>query len=104
MLEEGLGKKQALAVVKKTEFGVYLGTEEERVLLPRKQVPEGTQVLIPLYAMQHRADIWGADVEEFRPERWETYRPGWEFIPFGAGARKCLGRKYLSPLYLFCEH
>ena len=44
MLEEGLGKKQALAVVKKTEFGVYLGTEEERVLLPRKQVPEGTQV------------------------------------------------------------
>ena len=44
MLEKGLGKKQALAVVKKTEFGVYLGTEEERVLLPRKQVPEGTQV------------------------------------------------------------
>ena len=44
MLEEGLGKKQTLAVVKKTEFGVYLGTEEERVLLPRKQVPEGTQV------------------------------------------------------------
>ena len=40
MLEEGLGKKQTLAVVKKTEFGVYLGTEEERVLLPRKQVPE----------------------------------------------------------------
>ena len=44
MLEEGLGKKQTLAVMKKTEFGVYLGTEEERVLLPRKQVPEGTQV------------------------------------------------------------
>ena len=44
MLEEGVGKKQTLAVVKKTEFGVYLGTEEERVLLPRKQVPEGTQV------------------------------------------------------------
>ncbi|KAI2628032.1 putative N-alkane-inducible cytochrome P450 [Hypomontagnella submonticulosa] len=57
-------------------------------------VPEGTQVLIPLYAMQHRADIWGADVEEFRPERWETHRPGWEFIPFGAGARKCLGQQF----------
>ncbi|KAI1378806.1 putative N-alkane-inducible cytochrome P450 [Hypoxylon crocopeplum] len=57
-------------------------------------IPEGTQVLIPLYAMQHRADIWGADVEEFRPERWETCRPGWEFIPFGAGARKCLGQQF----------
>lgn len=59
-------------------------------------VPEGTQVLIPLYSMQHRADIWGNDVEEFRPERWETHKPGWEFIPFGAGARKCLGRKSIS--------
>ncbi|KAI0849670.1 putative N-alkane-inducible cytochrome P450 [Daldinia vernicosa] len=57
-------------------------------------VPEGTQVLVPLYAMQHRADIWGADVEEFRPERWETHRAGWEFIPFGAGARKCLGQQF----------
>lgn len=59
-------------------------------------VPEGTQVLIPLYAMQHREDIWGADVEEFRPERWETHKPGWEFIPFGAGSRKCLGRESLT--------
>ncbi|KAI1106154.1 putative N-alkane-inducible cytochrome P450 [Jackrogersella minutella] len=57
-------------------------------------IPEGTQVLVPLYAMQHRADIWGPDVEEFRPERWETHRPGWEYIPFGAGARKCLGQQF----------
>ncbi|OTA49632.1 cytochrome P450, partial [Hypoxylon sp. EC38] len=46
------------------------------------------------YAMQHRADIWGRDVEEFRPERWETHRAGWEYIPFGAGARKCLGQQF----------
>lgn len=66
-------------------------------------IPEGTQVLIPLYAMQHRKDIWGEDVEEFRPERWETHRPGWEFIPFGAGARKCLGRKSCThPVIRFC--
>lgn len=44
MLEEGLGKKQTLSVVKKTEFGVYLGSNEDKVLLPRKQVPEGTEV------------------------------------------------------------
>lgn len=57
-------------------------------------VAEGTQVLVPLYAMQHRADLWGDDVAEFRPERWEERRPGWEWMPFGAGARKCLGRTY----------
>ena len=42
-----LGKKQKLTVVKKVEFGVYLAEEagaQERVLLPKKQVPEGTAV------------------------------------------------------------
>lgn len=38
-----LGKKQILTVVKKVDFGVYLGEKEERVLLPIKQVPEGTK-------------------------------------------------------------
>ena len=39
-----LGKKQVLTVVKKVDFGVYLGNDEERVLLPGKQVPEGTEI------------------------------------------------------------
>ncbi len=49
-----LGKRQILQIVKKVEFGVYLadadiisGTEreiEEKVLLPRKEVPEGAQI------------------------------------------------------------
>ena len=39
-----LGKKQVLEIVKQVEFGVYLGTEEERVLLPKKQVPEHAQI------------------------------------------------------------
>lgn len=38
-----LGEKQILTVVKKVDFGVYLGTDEERVLLPKKQVPEGIE-------------------------------------------------------------
>jgi len=42
-LSEQLGKKQKLTVVKRLDFGVYLGTEEESVLLPRKEVPEGTE-------------------------------------------------------------
>lgn len=42
-----LGKKQALIIQKQVEFGVYLGeegAEEEQVLLPRKQVPEGAEI------------------------------------------------------------
>lgn len=43
-----LGKKQVLTVVKQVEFGVYLGSEEDRVLLPKKQVPEGTEIGDPV--------------------------------------------------------
>lgn len=39
-----LGKIQKLKVVKTTDFGVYLGTEQEKVLLPKKQVPEETKL------------------------------------------------------------
>lgn len=46
--------------------------------------------------MQHRQDIWGPDVENFRPERWEGKKSngGWEFLPFGAGRRKCIGQQF----------
>ena len=47
-LEKGLGKKQTLMVVKKVDFGVYLGTEDERVLLPKKQVPSGVGIGDPV--------------------------------------------------------
>ncbi|MBR6696863.1 MAG: RNA-binding protein [Lachnospiraceae bacterium] len=39
-----LGKIQALNVVKKTDFGVYLGKEELKVLLPKKQVSEDLDI------------------------------------------------------------
>ena len=43
-----LGKKQTLTVVKTVDFGIYLAEDknadaENRVLLPKKQVPEGTK-------------------------------------------------------------
>ena len=43
-----LGEKQVLTVVKKVDFGVYLGSDEERDLLPKKQVPEEIEVGDPV--------------------------------------------------------
>ena len=47
MLE--IGKRQSLRIVKKVDFGVYLAAEqntdpEEKVLLPKKEVPENAQI------------------------------------------------------------
>lgn len=43
-----IGEKQSLVIVKQVDFGVYLAPDknmpEEKVLLPAKQVPEGSKV------------------------------------------------------------
>ncbi len=39
-VENEIRVKQVLTVVKIVDFGVYLGSDEERVLLPKKQVPK----------------------------------------------------------------
>ena len=74
----------------------------EDTVLPRGGGPDGTKpvflpkcqrIMISLYAMQQRTDIWGDDPEVFRPERWEDRKAGFDFIPFGGGPRKCVGRE-----------
>ena len=57
-------------------------------------IPKGTVVTLNLFNLHHREDIWGNDVDEFKPERWTSSNRGWEFIPFGGGPRGCIGRKH----------
>jgi cytochrome P450 len=57
-------------------------------------VREGQEVNYLVHVMHHRKDIWGEDVEEFRPERWEGKRVGWEYLPFNGGPRICLGQQF----------
>ncbi|KAL8643808.1 MAG: hypothetical protein Q9226_008108 [Calogaya cf. arnoldii] len=46
-------------------------------------VRKGTVLNLCVYATQRRADIWGDDVLEFRPERWmNRRRSDWTFLPF----------------------
>ncbi len=47
-LADELGKRRKLMIVKKVEFGVYLGTEEDRVLLPKKEAPDGAEIGDPV--------------------------------------------------------
>ncbi|KAK3203436.1 hypothetical protein GRF29_112g1284534 [Pseudopithomyces chartarum] len=57
-------------------------------------VPKGTVVGYSPYAMHRREDFYGPDAAEFKPERWETLRPSWEYLPFNGGPRICLGQQY----------
>ncbi|KIX00684.1 uncharacterized protein Z518_09749 [Rhinocladiella mackenziei CBS 650.93] len=71
--------------------------------LPRGGGPDGTaplyvrkgqEVNYVVHIMHHREDIWGADADEFNPDRWVGRKAGWEFLPFNGGPRICLGQQF----------
>ncbi|KAF2235067.1 cytochrome P450 [Viridothelium virens] len=62
---------------------------KSRVLIRKNQ-----RVTYAVYAMHRREDLFGSDAAEFRPERWETLRPGWNYLPFNGGPRTCLGQQF----------
>jgi cytochrome P450 len=57
-------------------------------------VPKNTIVVLSYYALHRDPIVFGEDVEDFRPERWETIKPGaWDFMGFGGGNRACMGQQ-----------
>lgn len=57
-------------------------------------VRKGQQVDYSVYVMQRRQDLWGADADVFRPERWDGRKSGWEYLPFNGGPRICIGQQF----------
>lgn len=51
-------------------------------------IPADTEVQYSVHVMHRRKDIWGEDANEFKPERFLSKKPGWEFLPFNGGPRE----------------
>jgi benzoate 4-monooxygenase len=56
--------------------------------------PPGTVLSVPSYTIHHMREIWGDDVEEFKPDRWLNLsaRQKTAFNPFSYGPRACVGQ------------
>lgn len=57
-------------------------------------VKKGQQVYYSVHLMHRRKDLWGPNADKFEPERWQTRKSGWEFLPFNGGPRICLGQQF----------
>ncbi|MFE0522998.1 cytochrome P450 [Streptomyces sp. NPDC058954] len=62
-----------------------------------RHIPAGTDVAFSPYQIHHRGDLF-TEPERFDPDRWAPDRAGAipreAFLPFGGGARKCIGDAY----------
>ena len=59
-------------------------------------VCKGQYISYNIYCLHQDRDIWGPDVNIFRPERWEGLKPFWNFIPFGGGPRTCPAQQLVN--------
>ena len=56
-------------------------------------VPIGVELMLLIGEMHHDPIIWGNDVSEFKPERFESGMRGQSgFMPFSGGPRVCIGQ------------
>ncbi|KAM3228698.1 hypothetical protein ACQJBY_059981 [Aegilops geniculata] len=60
-------------------------------------IPKGVNIYIPVSTMHLDPKLWGPDAKEFNPARFSDARPQLHsYLPFGAGARTCLGQGFAT--------
>ncbi|KAL5464228.1 hypothetical protein PMIN06_001237 [Paraphaeosphaeria minitans] len=56
-------------------------------------VPAGTFAISSSWGVHVSKEIYGPDADEWKPDRWNNFKPGSsEFLAFGAGRRACVGK------------
>lgn len=79
----------AVATIRRAKTDVQLGGY--------LNIPAGTELLIPIMAVHHDSRLWGSDAAQFNPGRFadgvaRAAKYPTAFIPFGLGARMCIGQ------------
>ncbi|GAA3985075.1 cytochrome P450 [Streptomyces plumbiresistens] len=71
---------------------------QDTVLAGTHPMRRGAWTLVITPMLHRERAVWGADAEEFDPNRFEAKavrsRPPHTFKPFGTGARACIGRQF----------
>lgn len=61
-------------------------------------IPKGIEILISIFDLHRRTDIWGANADKFNPENFMREnlqeKHSYAYIPFSKGVRDCIGWKY----------
>ncbi|KAI1754951.1 cytochrome P450 [Xylaria castorea] len=90
--------KEALRIHPATGLPLEREVPEGGATISGRFFPAGTIVGINCWVAHRNTQIFGADADEFRPERWlindedKLAAMNRQWIPFGVGSRTCMGR------------
>lgn len=75
-------------------FSLY--AKEDTVLAGKYPLSKGQSLNVLIPKLHRDTTVWGDDVEEFRPERFEdpSQIPYHAYKPFGNGQRACIGQQF----------
>lgn len=99
---------EALRIHSTSAMGLARLVPEGGLTVAGKTFPEGTVLSVPSYTIHRDREVWGEDIEEFRPERWfEGDQTAIQntFNPFSFGPRSVIAYnfEFKSPLLIFLQ-
>ncbi|KAK9191558.1 hypothetical protein WN943_020171 [Citrus x changshan-huyou] len=105
---DGIGKLKTMSMVINESLRLYppavniSRNVEREVRLGKYILPANMELVIPILAIHHDPQIWGEDVDLFKPERFaegvakaSNNTPA-AFLPFSSGPRICVGLNFAA--------
>ncbi|KAH8825622.1 cytochrome P450 [Flagelloscypha sp. PMI_526] len=77
---------------------VTVRTSTKTTVLDGQVIPAGTQIMVPIRAVNTNKNVWGPDAEEFKPSRWANLpaevqkNMNMNFLSFITGPHGCIGK------------
>lgn len=92
--------KEAMRLHPATGLPMWRDVPQGGAMIAGTSFPEGTSIGINSWVIHRNTSVFGSDASLFRPERWDPSLINNEdlarmegcYIPFGAGARTCIGK------------
>jgi cytochrome P450 len=84
--------RESMRVLPSVPYTIRVATGD--AALGDVRIARGDRVIVSHFLTHHQPDLY-PEPRRFRPERWSEIRRGpYEYLPFGAGPRLCIGKSF----------